>query len=126
MKKLFACAATPLAALGILLPASPPAQAYRAVYAQTNIEWGGTPCIVVASAALRNQFTLVVGPICSASGTWSFTETATSGMFIGADPDMGDADWLSCQIYVNGILADSNFAHAGDGNEVNCIRTVNF
>ena len=129
MKTLSRCVAASLTTLAVsagITASTPEAQAYKAVYAETFLQWGGTRCIVVASASTYNQYTLVISPICSPNGTWRFSETAQSGMFIGDDPDMGDASWLSCQIFVNGVLAESNYARAGDGNEVNCIRTVNY
>jgi hypothetical protein len=44
-----------------------------------------------------------------------------SGARKGADPIMGDADYISCTLYVNGRVAWHDAAVAGDGTDANCI-----
>jgi hypothetical protein len=39
---------------------------------------------------------------------------------------MGDATWISCQLYLNGELNYSDRADAGDGTDVNCLRMLNW
>jgi hypothetical protein len=54
-------------------------------------------------------------PSKTATDHWS----AVSGARIGADPIMGDADWI-CARFVNGRLVASDSAYAGDGHDANC------
>jgi hypothetical protein len=60
----------------------------------------------------------------------SYSKTATdhwyaySGAQIGADPIMRDANFISCQLYVNGRLDYSDYGYAGDGHDVTCVRTL--
>ena len=47
---------------------------------------------------------------------------AYSGQRIGADPIIGDADYIYCEVYINGRFAYSDSAYAGDGTDANCVR----
>ena len=39
------------------------------------------------------------------------------------DPVMGDASWISCEIWGEGELAYMDHAFAGDGTDVNCLTS---
>ena len=73
---------------------------------------------------VRNSHTAVAEPICSPNGTWSFAESRVAGDFYGADPIMGDAIWIICSVYIYWVLQVSDYAAAGDGHDVTCLRIM--
>jgi hypothetical protein len=104
---------------------SPPTGTVKSVTATSRIQWSGSRCIDVRSARRDNKTQSVTDSVCSRDGTWRYSEEATTGQLVGGDPIMGDADSISCQLYINGQLEFSDKADAGDGTDVNCLRTVN-
>ena len=125
MKKLLAAAGVSTAlAAGPLLGAAP-AQAYGSAYAHTIVSWGGTACIEHSGASNGNAYALGYGHTCMPySHVAAWDETRYSGQWIGVDPIMGNADWIGCTITVNGY-SYTDYASAGDGTDVNCLRVVN-
>ena len=49
---------------------------------------------------------------------------ASSGQLVGVDPIMGNADRITCSLFVNNQLVVSDSANAGDGTDANCLRTL--
>ncbi|WP_157108615.1 hypothetical protein [Aldersonia kunmingensis] len=45
----------------------------------------------------------------------------TSGGTIGIDPYIGNATWVSCSLYVDGVLWDSDYVTNGDGYDADCL-----
>ncbi|RZT18354.1 hypothetical protein EV589_2610 [Mycobacterium sp. BK558] len=77
------------------------------------------------SARRSNRTQQTQDRVCSSSGTWIYSEQASSGQLVGGDPIMGDATWIACQLYFGDRLEYSDRADAGDGTDVNCLRRVN-
>lgn len=105
--------------------AGTPSESGTVVTATTRLQWSGSPCINILSARRDDRTQTGEDRICSDDGTWRYTEQARSGQLIGGDPIMGDAEWISCQLYLGDRLEYSDRAEAGDGTDVNCLRTVN-
>lgn len=118
MKKLsIALAGAAIAAVAL----APAAQADPGTVATTVINWSGTDCITVISANLLAPTTVVPSVICG--GSWTFSEgNIWSGDAFGADPIMGNADWISCAVIRSGVVVYSDAAAAGDGTDVSCLR----
>lgn len=95
------------------------------VTAFTRLDWAGTRCIEVQSAQRSDPTKSASSTVCSDAGNWEYSEHPAAGDLVGGDPVMGDADWISCTLYINGKLDYSDRADAGDGTDVNCLRTVN-
>jgi hypothetical protein len=106
-------------------PVSPPTPSAKSVSATTRIQWSGSRCIEIRSARRDNRTQEVTDRLCADSGTWKYSEEATTGQLVGGDPIMGDADWIACELYIDGRLEFSDRADAGDGTDVDCLRTVN-
>ena len=80
------------------------------------MEWGGSYCITVNKAyGAWEEF-------CGYGQSWHLDEHVFTGQDFGMDPIMGNADWISCQVYLNTQLVYSDFATRGDGADVNCLR----
>jgi len=43
------------------------------------------------------------------------------GDLVGVDPAMGHADWVSCEMFLNGHPYMSDSAYAGDGSDCTCL-----
>ena len=51
--------------------------------------------------------------------------TGWTGDLVGADPVIsGLITWASCKLYINGVVAKSDFATAGDGHDVSCLARL--
>lgn len=103
-----------LSAAGMLLSGA--AKADSADYARVEVYWAGTPCIDILQATGVRQ------TVCGGSAT--FTAVTGPGRTIGIDPIMGAASSISCLFYLNGTLDYVDLAYAGDGTDVNCIRSL--
>ena len=112
-------------AVAAALTTAPTAHAIM-FYATTTVEWGGTPCIAVRSANSYDHGVLTVDTICSGSGTWSWSESSTGGGFVGGDPNIGDASWLSCTVWVDGRVVDHDYVTRNDGRDANCLVKLPF
>ena len=114
------------AAIAATVGVASPAQAYSGyAYAHTVVTWGGTNCIEHSGASNGNPYVLGYGHTCMYSHAAAWDEARSSGQLIGVDPIMGNADWISCTITVDGRFSYSDYASRGDGTDVNCLRTVN-
>lgn len=111
-----------------LFIASPNADAYATVRGVTEVRWSGSDCVQVYGASINNPY-LIGSPVwqCAGGGgvhaaTW--TEYRGSGQVIGVDPEMGSNAWISCTLWVNGVVEFSDYATAGNGHQVSCLRYV--
>jgi hypothetical protein len=82
----------------------------------TTVDWAGTPCIDIWSG-LYSTLTTHCG------GVAQFEEWRTSGD-IGLDPEMSGADWISCNIWVDGVRWHYDRTYRGSGHEVTCMVTL--
>lgn len=116
--------------VGWLFWAAPNAHA-RYITAVTVVEWQGTGCVVATGPSLGNPYllgtpstTCMGGP--PGSVRWArWDQGGYSGQYIGVNPIMGANNWISCTLYVNGAIEVSDYASAGDGTDVTCLRVVN-
>ena len=107
-----AAAAVIAASVGVAAPADA-----RAANIMTVVTWvGGDSWLEVDYPG--EGVVLEGSPAKVARDHW----TAYSGARIGADPIMGDADYISCTLYVNGYPEVFDSAYAGDGHDANCVR----
>ena len=119
------------AAIAATVGVAAPAQAhsgYGYSYARTVVTWGGTALHRALRRVERQSLRAVLGygHTCmpySHAAAWD--EYRSSSQLIGVDPIMGNADWISCTITVDGRYSYSDYASRGDGTYVNCLRTVN-
>ncbi|WP_078325216.1 excalibur calcium-binding domain-containing protein [Mycobacteroides salmoniphilum] len=83
---------------------------------ETVVTWTGTDCIDIT--APDSSPARVLGTTNHCGGTARFTQVAGGGQMVGADPIMGSAESITCEILV-GRLRDSGAR--GDGHDVNCL-----
>lgn len=98
---------------------APSAPARVAAGPNVVVDWTGTDCIDIAvpTADSRSQQT-----VNRCGGHAEFSQPVVDDTsYIGADPAMGTATTLSCEI-LSGRLLDSGVA--GDGHDVNCLTTA--
>ncbi|PEG60014.1 excalibur calcium-binding domain-containing protein [Mycolicibacterium boenickei] len=103
---------------GLPLYGSAPAQAGPATSGTgytTVVRWTGANCIDI-TAPSGSAGTLQTGSHCGGQAT--LFSSGVGDQMIGADPAIGDASSLSCEI-LTGRLMDSGTA--GDGRDVNCL-----
>lgn len=93
-------------------PAAPPAAG--GVFT-TVVNWAGADCIEI-TAPDGATGTLQTATHCGGRAT--FSASGTGDQMVGADPVIGDATMLACEILA-GRLVDSGTA--GDGHDVNCL-----
>ena len=107
-------------ALAATVGVAAPANAYSSeVQITTVVRWvGGNSWLSVDYPG--EGIVLEGSPTKVATDVWY----AISGARIGADPIMGDADWIGCELYINGRLAYSDSAFAGDNTDANCVRIL--
>jgi len=101
-----------------------PAQAYREVMTTTVVTWSGGDCIAYESTNVFNPYTTGYNSQCSAAHQLTWYRYASSGEMVGVNPIMGGNDWIACHIVVDGVTEWSDYAEAGDGTDVNCLREV--
>jgi hypothetical protein len=108
---------------GALLAAAvlfaPPAQASGS-YARTLVSWEGSPCIDMRFSDATSSYTYVRSA-CGGSFTWT-ESNVWSGDWVGVDPIMGTASFIACDLWVDGALSWTDYAYAGNGHDVNCLR----
>ncbi|MGV0772554.1 excalibur calcium-binding domain-containing protein [Mycobacterium syngnathidarum] len=85
----------------------------------TVVSWTGADCIDI-TAPSGSAGTLQTGSHCGGNAT--LFSSGVGDQMIGADPVIGDAASLSCEI-LSGRLMDSGVA--GDGHDVNCLTRAN-
>lgn len=83
---------------------------------ETVVTWTGTDCIDITAPDSSPAKTLGTTNHCG--GTARFTQEAVGSQMVGADPVMGSAESITCEILV-GRLRDSSTR--GDGHDVNCL-----
>lgn len=121
MKTLALALLAPIASIAIAAPAHA-----GVATSFTVVDWGGSSCLEYVSAnkfnpyARSNPYTQ-----CDSGHELSWQEQAASGEILGIDPIMGDNDWISCSITINGSWTYTSYAARGDGHDVTCLRTVN-
>ena len=107
------------------------AHATRVVNASTVVEWAGTPCVAATGPSMGNPYVIGTPSVTCQPGPagaprWSrWDEVRASGQYVGVDPIMGGNAWISCALYINGALEMTDYAAAGDGTDVTCLRVVN-
>jgi hypothetical protein len=96
-----------------------PAPAPVAAGPTVVVDWTGTDCIDITVPTADTRSQQVVN---RCGGHTAFTQsTVDAASFVGADPAIGSAATLSCEILDDRLL-DSGVA--GDGHDVNCLTTV--
>lgn len=85
--------------------------------ATVKVYWTGATCIDVQHVYGNIQ------TVCGGFARFDNPDTGP-GYITGVDPIMGLADQISCEFYLNGIMQWSDWAAAGDGTDVNCIREI--
>ncbi|MGV0745443.1 excalibur calcium-binding domain-containing protein [Mycolicibacterium sp. XJ870] len=93
-------------------PAAPPTAG--AGYT-TVVNWTGTNCIDITAPA-GAAGTLQTSSYCG--GQAKLTSSGSGDQMVGADPVIGDAGTIACEI-LDGRLVDSGTV--GDGHDVNCL-----
>jgi hypothetical protein len=84
----------------------------------TIVSWSGTDCIPIRTPdGQRDLCDIYQQPKSEAV----VVHGKGIGDLVGADPVMGRADWVSCDVYLNGNLTFRDSATAGDGSDVNCL-----
>lgn len=116
IKTLLTAAVLGLASLGLAAPAHADDS-----FVRTTVNWAGTSCIDVTISNKYSTYTFTKA-VCG--GSYTLTEgNVWPGDWIGIDPIMGSADYIECRMWINGVLSWSDAAYAGDGSDVNCLRT---
>lgn len=83
---------------------------------ETVVNWTGTDCIDITAPDSSPAGVLATSNHCG--GIARFSHEANSSQLVGADPIMGAAESITCEILV-GRLRDSGTR--GDGHDVNCL-----
>ncbi|WP_068274226.1 hypothetical protein [Aldersonia kunmingensis] len=106
-------------AVGFAAPAN--AHGYDADV-HTFVMWGGSRCLDVAyqNGAQKTY----CGNGNSSTYRYDSNGIGHSGSRIYLDPIMGNADWISCTIEVNGYIVVSDYASAGDGHDAWCATDI--
>lgn len=87
----------------------------------TTVTWSGSDCIPIRT--VNGQSDLC--DIYQQPPSEAVVEHGKAiGDLVGVDPIMGHADWVSCDVYLNGNLYFRDFGRAGDGSDVNCLVTL--
>lgn len=108
--------------------ATPPMAEARGYETLTFVKWGGSPCIWVMSPTQGNYWSTSIDYVCDQNNDQQivFRTTALSGQYVGADPVIsGSVTWAGCSVVVNGLLEHADYADAGDGTDVTCLRVLN-
>lgn len=91
------------------------------VTVMTIVKWSGTDCIPARTATGQRD-------LCSTMGQ-PHSEAVVEhghavGDLVGLDPAMGKADWVSCEVFLNGSPNINDVALAGDGSDVTCLTVL--
>ena len=87
----------------------------------TIVKWSGADCIPARTAdGNRDLCNTVAQPRSDAI----VEHGHTVGDLVGADPQMGRADWVSCELFLNGSPTMHDVALAGDGSDVTCLTVL--
>lgn len=118
MKKVLAAAGIGAAAIATTVGVAAPASAHYADV-DTMVTWvGGDSWLTVDYPG--------EGVVMESSGAKivNHSFTAHPGDRIGADPIMGDADYITCTVWVKNRIVATDSAYAGDGTDANCVRIL--
>lgn len=111
-----------IAAVSIL--AAPKSHAQVGSMIHVSVVWSGpTNCIETVEPS-RQGYNLLRQNQCMASQSYTQDYYSRLGEYIGVDPIMGAADWISCVVQIDGVTSKVSFATAGDGNDVNCLQIL--
>jgi hypothetical protein len=113
MKKVLAAVGIAVAASATTLGVAAPANAQLSWYTKTVVRWTGASCI---------QLDYPGGSGGACGGGWEIPHQVVRGQEFGVDPVMGDANWIFCEVWIEGQVVYSDYAYAGDGTDVNCLR----
>lgn len=113
-----------LGAIAAAIIFSPKADAQRLHFVRTVIFWTGAPCIDVEGPQIANKYQLTTNTICWPTHEGGYIAYQAEHEYIGANPIMGNATSISCQVYVDDMLVKSSIATKGDGTDVNCLGTL--
>jgi hypothetical protein len=114
-------AAAIAATVGIAAPASASYGMHRIT---SVVEWGGADCIAIEGPYASNPYLTGTASTCNYTGVSSASYSVPSGALAGANPIMGHASWISCEVYIDGGLYQTDYASAGDGHDANCLWRV--
>jgi hypothetical protein len=87
----------------------------------TIVKWSGSACIRVRTATGERE---LCDPYQQPPGEAIIEHGKAIGDLVGADPVMGHAGWISCQVFLNGSPHMSDVALAGDGSDVTCLTVL--
>jgi hypothetical protein len=93
-------------------------------HVMTYLNWSGSNCIDIRRANQSDPSQIETIPVCTSTGQWFYPEERVSGQFYGADPMMGQATEITCNVKVDGTLVSSSYAAAGDGHDANCLLVM--
>jgi hypothetical protein len=87
----------------------------------TIVKWSGTDCVSARTAdGQRDLCNTVAQPHSEAV----VEHGRAIGDLVGVDPVMGDAAWVSCEMFLNGSPTMNDVALAGDGSDVTCLKVL--
>ena len=115
-----------LAGMGTgVTPSASPARAQPRIIpgitVMTIVKWSGADCIPARTAdGNRDLCNTVAQPRSDAI----VKHGHSVGDLVGADPAMGRADWVSCELFLNGSPTMHDVALAGDGSDVTCLTVL--
>lgn len=82
-----------------------------------DVNWGGSPTLAVLELSAAGSV-----PVTIFGGQRIGSGTGWTGDLIGVDPIIdGPITWASCTLYVDGVVAKTDRAVAGDGHDVSCL-----
>jgi hypothetical protein len=87
----------------------------------TIVSWSGADCIPIRTSWGQRQ---LCDSVQQPAGEAVVEHNKHAGDLVGVDPMMGDADWISCQVFLNGSPQMGYSATAGDGTDANCLRVL--
>lgn len=90
-------------------------------HVMTYLNWSNSYCIDIRRANQSDPTQIETIPVCTGTGQWFYPEDRVSGQYYGADPMLGQATEITCNVKVDGNLVASNYAAAGDGHDANCL-----
>lgn len=104
------------------LPQAPPRHMSTWTY---EVRWGGPAGMPLPSIAVIEHAGAQTRTIYAGDGGDPGSGTGWTGDLVGADPVIsGLITWASCKLYINGVVAKSDFATAGDGHDVSCLARL--
>lgn len=124
IKFLFAMMAIGCIVAILALAWAPVGRSQRIHTVRTLVSWTGTGCIDITSPQIANRYFLTTETICDPNDQAGYIAFQLPGEWIGADPIMGNATTISCEVYIDGVLSYVDLAVRGDGSDVNCLGTL--